>query len=118
RHPAVADVAVVAMPDEMLIERACAYLVARPGMKAPDVRSLATFLEKLGLAKFKFPERIELLESFPVTRVGKLDKARLRTTIAEKLAREKNAAACATPAGDPAAGVPVLLRRRIRPAAS
>src|SRR5437588_816134 len=93
RHPAVADVAVVAMPDEMLIERACAYLVARPGMKAPDVRSLAAFLEKLGLAKFKFPERIELLESFPVTRVGKLDKARLRETIAEKLAREKNAAA-------------------------
>ncbi len=93
QHPAVADVAVVAMPDEMLIERACAYLVARPGMKAPDVRSLAAFLEKLGLAKFKFPERIELLESFPVTRVGKLDKARLRETIAEKLVREKNAAA-------------------------
>jgi salicylate---[aryl-carrier protein] ligase len=93
QHPAVADVAVVAMPDEMLIERACAYLVARPGMNAPDVRSLAAFLEKLGLAKFKFPERIELLESFPVTRVGKLDKARLRKTIAETLAREKNAAA-------------------------
>ncbi|HXM81514.1 MAG TPA: AMP-binding protein [Burkholderiales bacterium] len=93
QHPAVADVAMVAMPDEMLIERACAYLVVRPGMKAPDARALGAFLERLGLAKFKFPERIELVESFPVTRVGKLDKAQLRKNIADKLAREKNAAA-------------------------
>jgi non-ribosomal peptide synthetase component E (peptide arylation enzyme) len=93
QHPAVADVAVVAMPDEMVIERACAYLVPRPGEKAPDVRTLGAFLETLGLAKFKFPERIEVVNAFPVTRVGKLDKAQLRKTIAEKLAREKNAAA-------------------------
>jgi salicylate---[aryl-carrier protein] ligase len=93
QHAAVADVAVVAMPDEMLIERACAYLVPRPGMEAPDVRALGDFLNSKGLARFKFPERIELVDSFPVTRVGKLDKAQLRKTIAEKLAREKNAAA-------------------------
>src|SRR5438552_1296782 len=93
QHPAVADVAVVAMPDEMLIERACAYLVPRPGEKAPDVRTLGAFLEAFGLAKFKFPERIEVVNAFPVTRVGKLDKAQLRKAIAEKLAREKNAAA-------------------------
>jgi non-ribosomal peptide synthetase component E (peptide arylation enzyme) len=93
QHPAVADVAVVAMPDEMLIERACAYLVPRPGMQAPDVRSLGGFLNSRGLAKFKFPERIEVVESFPVTRVGKLDKGQLRKAIAEKLARERNAAA-------------------------
>ena len=89
QHPAVADVAVVAMPDEMLIERACAYLVARAGMPAPDVKALGLFLERKGMAKFKFPERIELVDAFPVTRVGKLDKAQLRKTIAEKLAREK-----------------------------
>jgi salicylate---[aryl-carrier protein] ligase len=85
QHPAVTDVAVVAMPDEVLIERACAYLVIRPGMQPPDVRSLGGFLESKGLAKFKFPERIELIESFPVTRVGKLDKAELRRRIAEKV---------------------------------
>ena len=89
----MADVAVVAMPDEMLIERACAYLIPRPGEKAPDVRTLGAFLEASGLAKFKFPERIEVVSAFPVTRVGKLDKAQLRRAIAEKLAREKNAAA-------------------------
>jgi non-ribosomal peptide synthetase component E (peptide arylation enzyme) len=85
QHPAVTDVAVVAMPDEVLIERACAYLVIRPGMQPPDVTSLGRFLESQGLAKFKFPERIELVESFPVTRVGKLDKAELRRRIADKV---------------------------------
>jgi non-ribosomal peptide synthetase component E (peptide arylation enzyme) len=90
-HPSVADVAVVAMPDEMLIERACAYLIVRAGMPAPDVKSLGTLLEKKGLAKFKLPERIELVDAFPVTRVGKLDKGALRKAIAEKLAAEKKA---------------------------
>jgi non-ribosomal peptide synthetase component E (peptide arylation enzyme) len=92
-HPAVADVAVVAMPDELLIERACAYLVPRAGMQAPDVKALGSFLASLGLAKFKFPERIELVDAFPVTRVGKLDKAELRRRIAERLAQEKKSAA-------------------------
>jgi len=89
QHPAVADVAVVAMPDEVMIERACAYLVVRQGMPAPDVKTLGAFLEAKGLAKFKFPERIELVEAFPVTRVGKLDKMALRAMIREQLAREK-----------------------------
>jgi non-ribosomal peptide synthetase component E (peptide arylation enzyme) len=88
-HPAVADVAVVAMPDEMLIERACAYLVVRAGMPAPDVKSLGAFLEKQGLAKFKLPERVEVVDAFPVTRVGKLDRAALRQAIAEKLRAER-----------------------------
>jgi non-ribosomal peptide synthetase component E (peptide arylation enzyme) len=89
-HPAVADAAVVAMPDEIYIERACAYLVARPGMQAPGVRELGDFLQAQGLAKFKLPERIEEVAGFPVTRVGKLDKAQLRKMIAEKLENEKN----------------------------
>jgi non-ribosomal peptide synthetase component E (peptide arylation enzyme) len=92
-HPAVADVAVVAMPDEMLIERACAYLVPRSGQQAPDIKALGVFLSSLGLAKFKFPERIELVDAFPVTRVGKLDKAELRRRIAEKVTQEKKSAA-------------------------
>ena len=88
-HPAVADVAVVAMPDEVMIERACAFLVPRPGMQAPDVKALGAFLQGLGLAKFKFPERVEVVDAFPVTRVGKLDKAELRRAIAAKLGAER-----------------------------
>jgi pyochelin biosynthesis protein PchD len=88
QHPAVADVAVVAMPDEMLIERACAFLIPKPGKAPPSVKELGGFLEGKGLAKFKFPERIEPIDAFPVTRVGKLDKGQLRKTIAEKLKTE------------------------------
>jgi non-ribosomal peptide synthetase component E (peptide arylation enzyme) len=89
QHPSVSDVAVVAMPDDIMIERACAYLVARAGMQPPDVKALGKFLTDQGLAKFKIPERIELVASFPVTRVGKLDKAELRKRVAEKLQQER-----------------------------
>jgi non-ribosomal peptide synthetase component E (peptide arylation enzyme) len=58
-------------------------------MPAPEVKTLGAFLEAKGLAKFKFPERIELLDAFPVTRVGKLDKMALRAMIREKLAQER-----------------------------
>lgn len=91
RHPAVADAKLVAMPDPLYGEKACAFLIARPGQQAPDVRSLAQFLVAQGLAKFKCPERIEVLAEFPVTRVGKVDKPALRRWIAEQLAREQNA---------------------------
>lgn len=89
-HPAVADVAVVAMPDEMLGERACAYVIPRTGFVPPEVGELGKFLAQKGLAKFKLPERIETAQAFPVTRVGKLDKAALRKAIAERLDAETN----------------------------
>lgn len=88
RHPAVADGKVVAMPDEIYSEKACAFLVAREGCTLPTVAELGEFLLAKGLAKYKLPERIEACESFPVTRVGKLDRAALRTMIADKVAEE------------------------------
>ncbi len=88
RHPAVADGKVVAMPDEIYGEKACAFLVAREGCTLPTVAELGEFLLAKGLAKYKLPERIEACESFPVTRVGKLDRAALRTMIANKVAEE------------------------------
>lgn len=87
-HPAIADVAVVAMPDPIMMERACAYVIARPGASVPDVKALGAFLAAKGLAKFKLPERLEVVGEFPVTRVGKLDKARLRAMIVERLKAE------------------------------
>lgn len=88
QHPAIADGKVVAMPDRVYGERACAFLVARPGATLPDVKALGEFLLGKGLAKYKLPERIESIDVFPVTRVGKLDRARLRTMIAERLQAE------------------------------
>lgn len=88
RHPDVNDAKVVAMPDPMLGERACAFIIVREGHPAPSVASLGAFLQKEGLAKFKLPERIEIVTEFPVTRVGKVDKQGMRAVIAQRLAQE------------------------------
>jgi non-ribosomal peptide synthetase component E (peptide arylation enzyme) len=87
-HAAVAACAVVGMPDPRLGERVCAYLVLRSGNNAPDVPAMQKHLEGLGVAKFKWPERIEIIDELPVTKVGKLNKAVLREDIAKKLAQE------------------------------
>lgn len=83
RHPAIADAKLVAMPDPFYGEKGCIFLVPRPGMSAPAVSDLAAFLTGQGLAKYKCPERVEVLDAFPVTRVGKVDKAALRTIAAQ-----------------------------------
>jgi non-ribosomal peptide synthetase component E (peptide arylation enzyme) len=88
RHPAVNDVRVVAMPDPFLGEKACAFIIIKPGQILPSVAALGEFLLLQGLAKFKLPERVEAVDEFPVTRVGKVDKAALRRTISEKIAAE------------------------------
>ncbi|SOY68539.1 AMP-dependent synthetase and ligase [Cupriavidus taiwanensis] len=88
RHPAVADAKLVAMPDPLYGEKGCIYVILRAGHAAPDVAELAGFLVAQGLAKFKCPERIEVVAEFPVTRVGKVDKAALRAMVARQLDAE------------------------------
>ncbi|MGY1717241.1 (2,3-dihydroxybenzoyl)adenylate synthase [Geodermatophilus nigrescens] len=80
RHPAVAAAAVVAVPDERLGERACAVLVADGD--PVDLAELRRHLEALGVAKYKWPERLEWRTELPRTQVGKLDKKRLRAEVA------------------------------------
>src|ERR1700730_12545256 len=87
RHPAVNDVRVVAMPDPFFGEKACAFIIPRPGQAVPSVNALGDFLQGQGLAKFKLPERVEAIAEFPVTRVGKVDKQALRRMISDTLAR-------------------------------
>lgn len=87
RHPRIKAAAVVAMPDPRLIERACAYLVADG--EPPDLAEVRAFLKDLGVARFKWPERVEHLDALPATAVGKLAKAELRADIAAKLERER-----------------------------
>ncbi|CAN7720848.1 AMP-binding protein [Variovorax sp. LjRoot175] len=88
QHPAVADAKLVAMPDPYYGEKACVYIVPRPDMTAPDVKALGAFLVGQGLAKYKCPERVEVVDSFPLTRVGKVDKPALKQRIAAHLAAE------------------------------
>lgn len=86
-HPAVASAAVIAMPDATLGERACAYVVLRPGV-ALGIAAMRDFLAARGVAKFKWPERVEVIEKMPLTNVGKIKKAELRSDIERKLAAE------------------------------
>jgi non-ribosomal peptide synthetase component E (peptide arylation enzyme) len=88
-HPAINDARVVAMPDPLMGERACAFLILKAGHDCPTVATLGAFLQGKGLAKFKLPERIEVIAEFPVTRVGKVDKQALRKIIAEKTGSER-----------------------------
>ncbi|WP_430649780.1 AMP-binding enzyme, partial [Bradyrhizobium nitroreducens] len=88
QHPDIADGKVVAMPDPTYGEKACAFIIPRPGRRNVTVAELGSFLLARGLAKFKLPERIVQVDSFPVTRVGKLDRAALRSAIANTLVSE------------------------------
>ncbi|UTR13169.1 (2,3-dihydroxybenzoyl)adenylate synthase [Salipaludibacillus sp. LMS25] len=82
-HPAVRDVAIVAMPDKWLGEKVCAFVIWRdPHVTAAD---LITFLRTEGLADYKIPDRFEWLTDFPKTAVGKVNKKELRRLITVKL---------------------------------
>ncbi|WP_406451444.1 AMP-binding protein [Streptomyces sp. NBC_01622] len=85
--PAVSQVAAVAMPDPRLGERVCLYVVPRPGetVTLDEVRDL---MEKIGVARFKFPERLVVVDELASTKVGKIDKKALRNDIAARLASE------------------------------
>ncbi|MFF3149017.1 long-chain fatty acid--CoA ligase, partial [Streptomyces sp. NPDC057927] len=82
-HPAVAEAAVVAVPDDKWGERPLATVVLREGATA-DFVSLRTFLAEEGkIAKWQLPERWTIIESVPKTSVGKFDKKVLRRQYAE-----------------------------------
>lgn len=87
-HPAVAACAVVGMPDPVMGERICAYLVLTTGEPKPSVAELGRHLEARGMAKFKWPERVEVIAELPLTKSGKLDKGALRDAIRSTLASE------------------------------
>jgi acyl-CoA synthetase (AMP-forming)/AMP-acid ligase II len=78
QHPAVADVAVIALPDTERGELVCAVVVLRPGEPAPDVATFATWLSERGLMRQKLPERVEIVDALPRTGLGKVAKTTLR----------------------------------------
>jgi 2,3-dihydroxybenzoate-AMP ligase len=88
-HPGVLDAALVAMPDPEYGERACAFVIPAIPDATPALDDIRAHLRGIGLAKFKWPERLEVVDAFPVTKVGKLDKAALRETIRQMLQGER-----------------------------
>jgi cyclohexanecarboxylate-CoA ligase len=80
KHPAIAQAAVVAYPDERLGERACAVVVTKPGASL-SFQELIAFLTEHKLAKAYLPERLEVLQAMPATPSGKIQKFRLREMV-------------------------------------
>jgi len=87
KHPAVDACCVVAMPDPVFGEKACAFVVLQPG-GALTLPQLGEFLLAQRIAKFKLPERLEIVERLPVSPAGKILRRELRERIAAALASE------------------------------
>jgi 2,3-dihydroxybenzoate-AMP ligase len=86
-HPAVQNVACVPMPDPILGERMCACVILRRG-SALTIEELVAFLAKEEIAKHKLPERLEIMDDFPLSPFGKVSKKDLTAKIALKLQQE------------------------------
>lgn len=88
-HPAIREAAVVAMPHERLGETCCAFVTLKPDADF-DFDTMLSILEKSGLAKQKYPERLEIVQSLPYTAAGKIRKNLLRDEIAGKIRQERS----------------------------
>lgn len=87
QHPAVENVACVPMPDPVLGERNCACVVLRNGSSL-ELGELVDFLGQFELAKFKYPERIERFEEFPLSNFGKVSKKDLTAIVAGRVSAQ------------------------------
>jgi 2,3-dihydroxybenzoate-AMP ligase len=88
-HPGVHDAAVVAVADPYLGERSCAFVVPRTDADRPTGAQLRAFVRARGLAAYKVPDRVELVEEFPVTGVGKVSRAELRAALRAHVSIER-----------------------------
>jgi len=82
RHPDITHAALVATPDAHLGEKSCAFLVLRDGAAKLSPPALRRHLLDAGVAEYKLPDRFRMLSALPLTAVGKIDKRRLRDSLA------------------------------------
>ena len=88
QHPKIKNIACVPMPDERLGERMCAYVILQDNQKI-TLDELILFLQEREIAKFKLPERLEVLEEFPISTFGKVSKKILTEEISKKIGEER-----------------------------
>ncbi|MDM2759107.1 medium-chain fatty-acid--CoA ligase [Citrobacter sp. Cpo148] len=88
QHPRIHDACVVAMPDERLGERSCAYVVLKPPHHSLSLESVVAFFNRKRVAKYKCPEHIVIVEKLPRTASGKVQKYQLRQDIIQRLSVE------------------------------
>ena len=84
-HPKIKNVCVVAMPDETFGEKACAFVIPVDGATI-DLDEIKTFLLGRNIAKFKLPERLAVVQQFPISAAGKILRRELRQVAASKVA--------------------------------
>jgi acyl-CoA synthetase (AMP-forming)/AMP-acid ligase II len=84
-HPGVQDVAAVGMADENLGERTCVYVVPKPGQTL-DLAGVTAFMKEQGVAVYKLPERLEVVDVIPRNPVGKILKRDLREDLKKRMA--------------------------------
>ncbi|ADX75073.1 2,3-dihydroxybenzoate-AMP ligase [Pseudarthrobacter phenanthrenivorans] len=77
--------AAIAMPDPVLGEKLCLYITVKPGTEV-TLEQIQKMLRDTGVAAFKIPERLVVVDELPATKVGKINKKELRADIAERLA--------------------------------
>ncbi|MDQ7775863.1 MAG: (2,3-dihydroxybenzoyl)adenylate synthase [Paracoccus aminovorans] len=82
RHPDITHAALVGVEDSHLGEKSCAFLVLRDGAAKLSPPALRRHLLDLGIAEYKLPDRFRQLPELPLTAVGKIDKRRLRDSLA------------------------------------
>ena len=87
KHPKIKQVAIVKMPDKELGEKACAFVIATP-RGTVTLEDLTSFLEGRKVTKYKWPERVEVIEQMPLSSGGKILKRELEENIARKLNEE------------------------------
>ncbi|PKN69085.1 MAG: 2,3-dihydroxybenzoate-AMP ligase [Deltaproteobacteria bacterium HGW-Deltaproteobacteria-12] len=86
-NPKVLDVAAIAIPDEDLGERVCVYVVPKPDEKI-ELEDIKSFMKEKGIAAYKIPERLEIINVIPRNPVGKILKKVLREDIKKKMGKE------------------------------
>ena len=83
KHSDIKEAAVVGVPDETLGNRICAFILTEKG-NALDVQAVHQFLKEIGVASYKLPDQVEIIEKWPLTSVGKVDKKVLVQMAQEK----------------------------------
>ncbi len=88
QHPKTHDACVVAMPDERLGERSCAYVVLKAPHHSLSLEEVVAFFSRKRVAKYKYPEHIVVIEKLPRTASGKIQKFLLRKDIMRRLTQD------------------------------
>lgn len=84
-HDNILEAAVVSYPDDRMGEKACAYLVLKNKNIPMDLAQMQDHMQKNGTAKYKWPERLEIIDSLPRTETGKVQKFKLREDVRRKI---------------------------------